>query len=195
MSAFCILVLSKSEQPTQILRELLPHDTYGSILFSSSITQARRQLLARRVDLLIIDTPLKEESGIRFANEIAQRSSPGLLVLMNASLYHQLAARMEDAGIPVLAKPISRQALYQSVRLLCTLQQRIRRFEQETLVLQDKMQEIQTINQAKWLLVERYGYSEEQAHRHLLKQAMDRCVTKYAIAQQIVNKDKQGGSL
>ena len=52
-----------------------------------------------------------------------------------------------------------------------------------------------TINQAKWLLVERYGYSEEQAHRHLLKQAMDRCVTKYAIAQQIVNKDKQGGSL
>mgnify|MGYP005810442835 CR=1 FL=1 len=116
MSAFCILVLSKSEQPTQILRELLPHDTYGSILFSSSIAQARRQLLARRVDLLIIDTPLKEESGIRFANEIAQRSSPGLLVLMNASLYHQLAAPMEDAGIPVLAKPVSRQAPYPSVR-------------------------------------------------------------------------------
>ena len=73
-------------------------------------------LIGRKIDLLIIDMPLKEESGLRFAQAIAQRSIPGLLLLMNATLYHTLAARMEEVGIPVLAKPLSHQALYQSVR-------------------------------------------------------------------------------
>lgn len=100
-----ILVLSKSEIPMQILRSMLPHDQYPIILFCSSIVAARQLLLKRSIDLLIIDMPLTEESGLRFAQEIAARSTPGLLLLMNSSFYHQLAARMEEAGIPVLKAP------------------------------------------------------------------------------------------
>lgn len=109
---------------------------------------------------------------------------------MNSSFYHQLAARMEEAGIPVLAKPLSKQALYQSVRILCTLQRRISRYQQETLTLQDKMKEIQIINQAKWLLVDHCGFSEDKAHHYLLKQAMDQCCSKYEAAMQIIRKYK-----
>ncbi|WP_075877832.1 ANTAR domain-containing response regulator [Merdibacter massiliensis] len=191
MPNYSILVVSKSEIPMQILKELLPKDQYN-ILFSSTIAQTQRLLIGRKIDLLIIDMPLKEESGLRFAQSIAQRSIPGLLLLMNATLYHTLAARMEEVGIPVLAKPLSHQALYQSVRLMCTLQKRIERYEKETLVLQDKMKEIQAINQAKWLLVEHFGYSEDKAHHFILKKAMDQCCTKYEIARQILKK--LGGS-
>lgn len=190
-----ILVLSKSEIPVQILRDMLPRDLYPNILFSSSIAQARRQLIQRKINLLIIDIPLKEESGIRFAQEISQRSTPGVLLMMNSLMYHQYAARMEDTGIPVLAKPLSHQALYQSIRLLTTMQKRIEHFEQEKLVLQDKMKEIQIINQAKWLLVEKYNWTEDKAHRHIQKKAMDLCCTKYELAQNIIKKIKQGGSL
>ena len=190
-----ILVLSKSEIPVQILRDMLPRDLYPNILFSSSIAQARRQLIQRKINLLIIDIPLKEESGIRFAQEISQRSTPGVLLMMNSSMYHQYAARMEDTGIPVLAKPLSHQALYQSIRLLTTMQKRIEHFEQEKLVFQDKMKEIQIINQAKWLLVEKYNWTEDKAHRHIQKKAMDLCCTKYELAQNIIKKIKQGGSL
>ena len=185
-----ILVLSKSEIPMQILRSMLPHDQYPIILFCSGIVAARQLLLKRSIDLLIIDMPLTEESGLRFAQEIAARSTPGLLLLMNSSFYHQLAARMEEAGIPVLAKPLSKQALYQSVRILCTLQRRISRYQQETLTLQDKMKEIQIINQAKWLLVDHCGFSEDKAHHYLLKQAMDQCCSKYEAAMQIIRKYK-----
>ena len=100
----CILVLSNSEIPAGILREMLPRDSFPSVLFAASITSARRILLAREVDLLVIDTPLKKESALGFAQEIAQRNVPGLLMLLGAELYHQQAARLEEAGIPVPAQ-------------------------------------------------------------------------------------------
>ena len=68
----CILVLSNSEIPAGILREMLPRDSFPSVLFAASITAARRTLLAREVDLLVIDAPLQKESALRFAQEIAQ---------------------------------------------------------------------------------------------------------------------------
>lgn len=80
----CILVLSNSEIPAGILREMLPRDSFPSVLFAASITAARRTLLAREVDLLVIDAPLQKESALGFAQEISQRSTPGLLLLMGA---------------------------------------------------------------------------------------------------------------
>lgn len=191
----CILVLSNSEIPAGILREMLPRDSFPSVLFAASITAARRTLLAREVDLLVIDAPLQKESALRFAQEIAQRSTPGLLLLMGTELYHQQAARLEEAGIPVLPKPISKTMLQQSVRLLCTAQKRLYIAQRETMDLQQKMQEVRIIASAKRLMQEQLGWEEERAHRYLQKRAMDQCCTKYEAARYIIQKLKNGGRL
>lgn len=191
----CILVLSNSEIPAGILREMLPRDSFPSVLFAASITAARRTLLAREVDLLVIDAPLQKESALRFAQEIAQRSTPGLLLLMGAELYHQQAARLEEAGIPVLPKPISKAMLQHSVRLLCTAQKRLYIAQRETMDLQQKMQEVRIIASAKRLMQEQLGWEEERAHRYLQKRAMDQCYTKYEAARYIIQKLKNGGRL
>ena len=191
----CILVLSNSEIPAGILREMLPRDSFPPVLFAASITSARRILLAREVDLLVIDTPLKKESALGFAQEIAQRNVPGLLMLLGTELYHQQAARLEEAGIPVLPKPISKTMLQQSVRLLCTAQQRICRAQRETMDLQQKMQQVRIIASAKRLMQEQLGWEEERAHRYLQKRAMDQCCTKYEAARYIIQKLKNGGTL
>lgn len=191
----CILVLSNSEIPAGILREMLPRDSFPSVLFAASITAARRTLLAREVDLLVIDAPLQKESALRFAQEIAQRSTPGLLLLMGAELYHQQAARLEEAGIPVLPKPISKAMLQHSVRLLCTAQKRLYIAQRETMDLQQKMQEVRIIASAKRLMQEQLGWEEERAHRYLQKRAMDQCCTKYVAARYIIQKLKNGGRL
>lgn len=191
----CILVLSNSEIPAGILREMLPRDSFPSVLFAASITAARRTLLAREVDLLVIDAPLQKESALRFAQEIAQRNVPGLLMLLGTELYHQQAARLEEAGIPVLPKPISKTMLQQSVRLLCTAQKRLYIAQRETMDLQQKMQEVRIIASAKRLMQEQLGWEEERAHRYLQKRAMDQCCTKYEAARYIIQKLKNGGRL
>ena len=41
-------------------------------------------------------------------------------------------------------------------------------------------------NRAKWLLIEQLKMTEAEAHRHIEKQAMDRCTTRREIALGII---------
>ena len=49
------------------------------------------------------------------------------------------------------------------------------------------MEEIRLVNRAKWLLIEQLRMTESEAHRYIEKQAMDRCVTKLSIAENIIS--------
>ena len=59
--------------------------------------------------------------------------------------------------------------------------------EQKTASIEEKMEEIRLVNRAKWLLIEQLRMTESEAHRYIEKQAMDRCVTKCSIAENIIS--------
>ena len=69
---------------------------------------------------------------------------------------------------------------------MATARERIRTQENKTHSLEDKMAEIKIVNRAKLLLMSEVHMDESQAHRYIEKQAMDRCVTRKAVAEQIV---------
>ena len=48
------------------------------------------------------------------------------------------------------------------------------------------MEEIRLVNRAKWLLIEKRNMSEADAHRHIEKQAMDRCITRREVSLDII---------
>ena len=54
------------------------------------------------------------------------------------------------------------------------------------MTLEDKMGEIRLVNRAKWALINSCHMTEEDAHRYIQKQAMDRCVAKKVIAEEIL---------
>ena len=58
---------------------------------------------------------------------------------------------------------------------------------QKTASIEEKMEEIRLVNRAKWLLIEQLRMTESEAHRYIEKQAMDRCVTKRSIAENIIS--------
>ena len=64
---------------------------------------------------------------------------------------------------------------------------RLRKFEKKTLSFEEKMQEIRLVNRAKWLLISELKMEEPQAHRYIEKQAMDRCITRKEVAEEIIN--------
>ena len=51
---------------------------------------------------------------------------------------------------------------------------------------EEKMQEIRIVNRAKWILITELKMTETDAHRYIEKQAMDRCVSKKEIAEEII---------
>ena len=64
--------------------------------------------------------------------------------------------------------------------------ERLRRTEKKTATIEEKMEEIRLVNRAKWLLIEQLKMTESDAHRYIEKQAMDRCVSRREIAQNII---------
>ena len=93
---------------------------------------------------------------------------------------------MEDYGIVTLARPTTRQSLYASVKMLSAVQMKIKKLEKEMRRLKERLQEQQTIDRAKWVLVDQRKMSEPDAHRYIEKSAMDRCVRKIRIAEEIL---------
>ncbi len=48
------------------------------------------------------------------------------------------------------------------------------------------MAEIRIVNRAKWLLISELKLEEAEAHRYIEKQAMDRCISKRAVSEEII---------
>lgn len=183
---YSVLVVSAAEKFRASLRALLPTNRFDPLSHAGSVADARRLLLERQFDIVVISAPLPDEFGTRLALHAADSSSAGILLLVKAEHYPDISARVSPYGILTLQKPTSPQIILQSFQLLCGTRERLRKMEQKAASLEDKMAEIRTVNRAKWLLIDRQGMTEAQAHRFIEKQAMDRCVTRKAVAEQII---------
>ena len=91
-----------------------------------------------------------------------------------------------DSGVLTLAKPTSPAMLTQALRWMHAVRERLRRMAAKNTSLEEKMADIRLVNRAKWLLITELSMTEPEAHRYIEKQAMDRCVPRRVIAQQII---------
>lgn len=185
-AAYRILVASASDKMASVLREVLTGPQYRDISCVFTMGDAKRMLVSQTYDILIINTPLKDDFGIQAAIDIAEQHETGILLLVKAEMYEQVSSQVEDYGIVTLARPTTRQDLYTSVKMLSAVQMKIKKLEKEMRRLKERLQEQQTIDRAKWVLVDQRKMSEPDAHRYMEKSAMDRCVRKIRIAEEIL---------
>mgnify|MGYP000217673127 FL=1 len=188
-AAYRVLVASASDKMASVVKDVLPGPQYRDISYVSTMGDAKRMLVSQTYDILIINTPLKDDFGIQAAVDIAEQHETGILLLVKAEMYEQVSSQVEDYGIVTLARPTTRQSLYTSVKMLSAVQMKIRKLEKEMRRMKERMQEQQTIDRAKWLLVDQRKMSEPDAHRYIEKAAMDRCVKKILIAEEILREN------
>lgn len=189
---YSVLAISTREKFYTSLRGLLPEDRYSPLCWECDVTSARRLLLERTFDIVVISAPLPDEFGTKLAMHVVDSSSAGVLLLVGAEHYPDISVRLSPYGILTLQKPTNPQLILQSLQLLCGTRERLRKMEQKTASIEEKMAEIRLVNRAKWLLIDREGMTEQDAHRFIEKQAMDRCVTRRAVADQIIARYQQG---
>ena len=187
---YSVLLVSSSPKFNESMPALLPESRFYPVTAVSDVSSARRRLLENKYDIVIINTPLPDDFGTRLALYICENSGAGVLLLVKAEHYPDINGRVSQFGVLVLPKPTTSQALSQSLQLLCGTRERLRRMEQKTASIEEKMEEIRIINRAKLLLMEQLKMTEKEAHRFIEKQAMDRCVTRITIAQSILSTYK-----
>lgn len=188
---YSVLLVSSSARLNGSMLPLLAGSQYQQpIAVAATVAGARRALLERRFDLVLINTPMPDDFGTQLALDVCENTGSGVLLLVKAEHYPDINARVSDFGVLTVSKPTTAQIMMQSLRLLRSTRERLRRMEQKTATLERKMEEIRIVNRAKWMLIDRLHLTEQEAHRLIEKRAMDRCVTRRVIAEEILADEK-----
>ena len=184
------LIVSAGASSNEYISARLTELGYALPIIVPSAAEARRRMLESDFELIVVNSPLPDEFGTRLAQDICQHSAAGVLLLVKAEHFPDIDGRLTPQGVLVLSKPMSTQLFTQSLRLLCGTRERLRGLEKKNATIEEKMEEIRLVNRAKWLLIGELNMTEQEAHRYIEKQAMDRCVTKRAVAEQILSTYK-----
>ena len=184
--SYKVLIVSSSDKFVRPMLDMLPEKMFEPIETASDVAQARRKLLEREFDIVIINSPLRDEFGTKLALDICQKSSAGVLLFVKAEHYSDITSKVMQYGVLTISKPTSPSMIMQSVQMLCSTRERLRIMENKNASVEEKIEEIRIVNRAKCLLIEQLKMTEPEAHRYIEKQAMDRCVTLRKIAENII---------
>ena len=185
---YSVLIVSDSARFHQVLTELLPASSYAPIRIVPSVSAAKRAALERVYDFVIINAPLQDDFGTAFAVAQSGNRQSVVLMLARASVQEQLQSQVADHGVFTLSKPTTQQALQTALQWMLAARERLRRMEESIQSVDRKMQEIHRLNRAKWLLIAQKGMTEAEAHRYLETQAMERCVSKSTVVNEIIER-------
>lgn len=182
-----ILIASSNDKAAAMLVSLLK-ETFPacSISMASTGLETRRAVGSNDYDCVMINCPLSDEYGNELAEIVTSNSNASCVLLVKNENADVIAEKVGDFGAMVIPKPLNRQTFYRSMRFVYAARKRMLGIQTENLKLHKKLEEIRTINRAKFALMQYLSFTEQQAHRYLEKQAMDLRCTKLEVAQKVI---------
>ena len=182
-----ILIISASEVFASLVRKSLAPGLFQSVEFRKSAALARRAMLERFYDMVVINAPLPDENGIRMALDAAEKYSASVLLVVPREAYADALERVTDAGVMTIFKPSPKGTLDKALRFLTAVRNRFRALEKKAERLEEKLEETRLVSRAKCMLIEKKGICEDDAHRLIGKMAMDHGISRGRAAQMIMD--------
>ena len=183
---YSVLLVSASEKLNTAVASALPSTDFWPVRTVRSISQARRLTLENPFDLILVNSPLPDGSGLSFCIDVCSKSESGVLLLVPGEDYEETYYQALPHGVMTLSRPVTRDVLTHSLRLLCAVRERLRSVGKAQATVEEKMEELRLVNKAKWILMERRGMKEDEAHKAILRRAMERRISKKEAAEQII---------
>lgn len=185
-----VLLVAHTKRSAAALENFLREcGVQAEFLVSLSSVDARRRLADQDFDLVIINAPLSDEFGHELAQDMAQYTVAGVLLLIAADEADAVASKVTDTGVLILPKPVSRLLLQQCIRLAQASHRRLGKLIDENRRLRQKLEDQRLISRAKCILIECCGMTEPEAHAYIERRAMDERKTKRAVACDILQAD------
>ncbi len=183
---YSILIVSAANSFTSAFSGLLPESRYSPVDTVTNVSTAKRVLSEKDFDFVIINAPLPDDPGTRFAIDICTARQTVVLLLVKSDIRDGIHDKVAEYGVFTLPKPTSKPTLIHALNWMESARERLRQFEKKSLSIDEKMAEIRLVNKAKWILIRELKMSEPDAHRYIEKQTMDRCISKRCIAEDII---------
>lgn len=183
---YSVLVVSAAENFNTALSALLPEARYSPVHMKASVSAAKRAVAERDYDYVIINSPLPDDNGTWFAIDTCNSKGTVVLLMVRSELHDEIYDKVAEHGVFTLSKPISKNTIAMALSWMSSARERLRKTEKKNLSIEEKMEEIRLVNRAKWLLISEIKMDEPGAHRYIEKQAMDRCISRREVAQEII---------
>ena len=180
------LIISYIEKSTAFFTEMLTAAFFNQIVAVRSCGEARRLLLTRDFDLVVINAPLRDESGENLSRHIASKGISQVILVVKSEHYDAVAAACEDDGVLTVAKPINKNFFWSALKLASAAGNRRALMQNENSELKQRIEDIRVIDRAKCLLISHLSMTEQEAHRYIEKQAMNMRSAKRLVAEEIL---------
>jgi len=180
------LIVSSTDKSIAFFTEMLNSASIGQIVTLRSCGEARRMLLERDFDLVIINAPLPDESGESLACHIAAKGISQVMLLVKSEHFEEISAITEEYGVLTVSKPINKVLFWSALKLAKSACLRLKRMQTENSKLKQKIEDIRVVDRAKCILISYLSMSEKEAHRYIEKRAMDMRLTKRMVAEGIL---------
>lgn len=184
---YSVLIVSSTPSFESFVSQLLPPSLYYPVKYVTGALQTRRQVIFRTYDIIMINSPLEDENGLELARDLSQKNLSSILFLSPGGSYSEAEAALRGSGVYIMKKPLSLPLLSTAVSWLTTTSDRVGRIAEEKVKVEEKMEEIKLVNRAKSLLMNKLAMSENDAQRYIVREAMDKCISKKEEAVLIIN--------
>ncbi|NLG53222.1 MAG: response regulator [Clostridiales bacterium] len=181
-----VLFVSGSAKSLDAFKELLLKAAFSDIVTVPTAGEAKRIFIEKDFDLCVINAPLKDEFGTELAITISEKLICQVILLVKADLYEEISGKAEDYGVITISKPISRDLLWNAIKLAGASIKRMNLIKDENRKLLQKIEDIKIVDRAKCLLISYLSLTEPEAHRYIEKQAMDMRTSRRAVAEEIL---------
>lgn len=177
-----VLIVTKDTKISSPIKQMLIPPLF-EISEISDFNEARRKVAEENFNIIIVDSG--EGEGTDFATDISENSGT-ILLLVPTHMFDSISYRVESFGVLTITKPFDQFYFYNMIKVALAVNAKVERLTFQTIRLKEKMEEIRVVNRAKMLLMSHKNMSEEEAHRYIEKTAMDRCVKRTVLAEEII---------
>lgn len=180
-----VLIAGKTEEICESIAQLLIELDCDNI---STFTSGAiiRGVDISKFDSVIISTPLSDEFGLDLVADISKDAKNGIVVLAKREIADEVQKKIRFTGAFVLPRPFNKALLIQTIKLAEIAHIGMAKLEEENRQLTQQLSDMKIVNRAKSMLMQYLNLTEEQAHRHIQKQAMDLRKTQRAVAEDIL---------
>ena len=177
-----ILVVTKDSKISALTSVMLAPPLFETEVIND-FNLARRKCSERVYSIIIAD--YAEGEGADFASDVSDSLST-ILLLTPGELFEEVSYRVESRGIITINCPFDQFYFYNMIKAAIAMQYKVQILSSQTTKLKVKMEEIRLVNRAKMLLMQNLNMTEQEAHRHIEKTAMDRSMKKTDVAQELI---------
>lgn len=182
MDTHSVLVVTKDIKTSTLVSAMLQAPMFETAIVSD-FNEARRRASERVYNIILVD--FADGEGTDFATDIADSSST-IILMVPAQHFEQVSYKVESYGIFTITAPFDQFYFYNIIKIAIAVQYKVQVLSSQTTKLKEKMEEIRLVNRAKMLLMQNLNMTEQDAHRYLEKEAMNRCIKRTEVASQII---------